>query len=257
MEDPPQESAPTATSRRGVLRAIVKAPDSYGLLFVVLIVGYVLFTINWSGSWAVIVRNGWLCLTALLAFWTSRVPHRIMVAVCVVSGLTFTAAVIVALQGQTVADGAVVLLVAALIFTAPFAIGWRNFQHQKVTGETIMGALCIYVLIGMIFATLDYGIELASGTYFAQPGPHGPADFIYFSYITMATVGYGDLTPAPGLPRTTSALEALVGQIFLVVLVARLVAMYTPSFMRRAEIRRQMAEDEKKADRGDLPDTSV
>ena len=116
------------------------------------------------------------------------------------SGLTFVAAVVVALQGKTVADGAVVLLVAALVFTAPIAIGWRTFQHQTVNGETIMGALCIYVLIGMIFATLDYGIELASGTYFAQPGPHGPADFIYFSYITMATVGYGDLTPAPGLP---------------------------------------------------------
>ena len=46
----------------------------------------------------------------------------------------------------------------------------------------------------------------------------------------MATVGYGDLTPAIGLPRTNAVLEALMGQIFLVVLVARLVAMYTPSF---------------------------
>ena len=54
--------------------------------------------------------------------------------------------------------------------------------------------------------------------------------FAYFSYITMATVGYGDLTPATGLPRTNAVLEALIGQIFLVVLVARLVTMYTPSF---------------------------
>ena len=113
-----------------------------------------------------------------------------------------------------------------------------------MNGETILGALCIYVLIGMMFATLDYGIELASGTYFAQPGPHGPPDFVYFSYITMATVGYGDLTPAPGLPRTSSVLEALMGQIFLVVLVARLVAMYSPTFMRRGEILRQKEEDQ-------------
>jgi hypothetical protein len=159
------------------------------------------------------------------------------------AGLTFLAAVVVALQGKTVADGAVVLLVSALVLTAPIAIAWRNLQHHSVTGETIMGALCIYVLIGMIFATLDYGIQLVSGTYFAQPGSHGPSDFVYFSYITMATVGYGDLTPAPGLPRTTSALEALVGQIFLVVLVARLVSMYTPSAARRGEIRRQMDQD--------------
>ncbi len=243
MEDRSEKPASEKPTKRGVLRAVIEAPDSYGLLFALLIVDYVLLTIDWSGSWSLIVRTGVFCLTALLGFWTSRVPPRIMLGVAVASGLTFAAAVVVALQGKTVADGAVVLLSSALVLTTPVAIGWRTFQHQKVTGETIMGALCIYVLIGMIFATLDYGIDLTSGTYFAQPGPHGPPDFVYFSYITMATVGYGDLTPAPGLPRTTSALEALVGQIFLVVLVARLVAMYTPSFMRRAEIRRQLEVD--------------
>ena len=250
MEDRSGEPAPEKPSRRSVLRAIIEAPDSYGLLFAVLIVDYVLFTVSWSGAWALIVRSGWLCASVLLAFWTSRVPPRIMAAVSAASGLTFVVTVVVALQGKTVADGAVVLLVSALVFTAPIAVAWRSLKHQTVTGETIMGALCIYIMIGMIFGSLDYGIQLTSGTYFAQPGPHGPPDFIYFSYITMATVGYGDLTPAPGLPRTTSALEALVGQIFLVVLVARLVAMYTPGFMRRAEIRHQLDSDhENRAER--------
>jgi Ion channel len=244
MEDQVEERAPEKVSGRGVLRAIIRAPDSYGLLFCVLIVDFVVLTIGWSGAGALILRTGLLCLTSVLAFWTSRVPGRIMLAVAVASGLTFVASVVVALQGQTVADGAIVLLVAALVLTTPIAIGWRTFQHQTVNVETIMGALCIYVLIGMMFATLDYGIQLASATYFAQPGQHGPPDFVYFSYITMSTVGYGDLTPAPGLPRTTSVLEALIGQIFLVVLVARLVAMYTPTLMRRGEIRRQEEKDQ-------------
>jgi hypothetical protein len=73
-------------------------------------------------------------------------------------------------------------------------------------------------------------------SFFAQPGQHGPADFAYFSYITMATVGYGDLSPATGLPRSYAVLEALMGQIFLVVLVARLVGMYTPSFRWSQEL---------------------
>jgi hypothetical protein len=243
MGERPDEPAPEKVPRRGVLRAIIEAPDSYGLLFCVLIVDFVVLTIGWSGAGALILRTGWLCVTSVLAFWTSRVPRRIMLPVAVASGLTFVSAVVVALQGQTVADGAVVLLVSALVLTTPIAIGWRIFQEETVTGETIMGALSIYVLIGMIFATLDYGIQLVSGVYFAQPGAHGPPDFVYFSYITMATVGYGDLTPAPGFPRTTSALEALVGQIFLVVLVARLVAMYSPTVVRRGEIRRQLEED--------------
>ena len=85
--------------------------------------------------------------------------------------------------------------------------------------------------IGLVFANADYGVQLVSGnSFFAQSGHHGPADFAYFSYITMTTVGYGDLTPATGLPRTNAVFEALLGQIFLVVLVARLVGMYTPSF---------------------------
>ncbi len=89
--------------------------------------------------------------------------------------------------------------------------------------------MCIYVLIGLIFANFDYGIQLVSGTsFFAQSGRHGLPDFVYFSYITMATVGYGDFTPAPGLPRTMAVLDALVGQVFLVVLLARLVSLYRP-----------------------------
>jgi hypothetical protein len=114
-----------------------------------------------------------------------------------------------------------------LLVAAPIAIGWRILHHERVTAETLAGAVCIYVMIGMIFTNLDYGLQLASGRdFFAQSGHHGLADFSYFSYITMATVGYGDLTPATGLPRTLAVLEALTGQVFLVVLLARLVSMY-------------------------------
>ena len=115
-------------------------------------------------------------------------------------------------------------------------------HHSRVTTQTVLGALCIYVLIGLVFANVDYGVQLVSGhSFFAQPGDHGPGDFAYFSYITMATVGYGDLTPATGLPRTNAVLEALIGQIFLVVLVARLVGMYTPSFRWAHELHGEAA----------------
>ena len=248
---PAAPTEPAAASRRQVFRAMLRAPDSYGLVFVSLIVYYVLLTIDWDSRLALLVRVAWLCLTTLLAFHTSRVPRRAMVAVVFATALTFVAAVVVILLGHTQADGGIVLLAAVLVLSTPFAIGWRNLQNRTVTGETIMGALCIYVLIGLIFATVDYGYQLASTRpYFAQSGTHGTSDFVYFSYITMSTVGYGDLTPASGLPRTTAALEALTGQIFLVVLVARLVAMYTPSVLRRAELREQLEGDAGRAGRG-------
>src|SRR5215475_13650848 len=100
-------------SHRGLLRALIEAPDSYGLLFALLIADYIVLTINWSGAAALITRTGLLALTSLLAFWTSRVPRRVMQAVAVASALTLVIAVVVAIQGQTVADGAIVLLAAA------------------------------------------------------------------------------------------------------------------------------------------------
>jgi hypothetical protein len=235
---------PDQRTRRQALRDIVLGPDSYGIVFLFLLVDYVFLTAGWNGAVALIVSAIWLGLTVLLAFRTSEVPHRLMLAVRLAVALTVVAAVGVSLGGGDRASGTVVILVSLLVLASPIAIGWRILHHTRVTSQTVLGALCIYVLIGLVFANADYGVQLVSGnSFFAQSGHHGPADFAYFSYITMATVGYGDLTPAIGLPRTNAVLEALMGQIFLVVLVARLVAMYTPSFRWGHELHGGAADD--------------
>ena len=232
----PSVSAPG--SHWSVLRAVALGPDSYGLVFLLLIGDYVLLTSGWRGSAALIVSSVWLGATVLLAFHTSRVPRRFMNVVRLAVGVVILAALVAGLAGGDEAAGSILLVISALVVASPVAIGWRIAHHSTVTAQTILGALSIYVLIGLIFANADYGYQLAAGSsFFAQSGHHGPADFGYFSFITMATVGYGDLTPAVGLPRTFAVLEALTGQIFLVVLVARLVTLYTPRHGLRAELR--------------------
>jgi hypothetical protein len=236
----PQQQAPVG--RLAALRDIVLGPDSYGIVLMFLVVDYVFLTVGWTGSAAVIVTAIWLGLTVLLAFRTSEVPHRLMLVVRVAVAVIVVAAVAVAFGGGNRATGTIVILSSLLVLASPVAIGWRILHHTRVTTQTVLGALCIYVLIGLVFSNFDYGVQLVSGnSFFAQPGQHGPADFAYFSYITMATVGYGDLTPATGLPRTNAVLEALMGQIFLVVLVARLVGMYTPTFRWSHELGREPA----------------
>jgi hypothetical protein len=237
---PQTPQQPVERSRLAALRDIVLGPDSYGIVFVFLVVDYVFLTVGWRGGAAIIVSVAWLGLTVLLAFRTSEVPHRLMLIVRVAVAVVVLAAVAVAFGGGDRADGTVVILSSLLVLASPIAIGWRILHHSRVTTQTVLGALCIYILIGLIFANADYGVQLVSGhSFFAQAGEHGPADFAYFSYITMATVGYGDLTPALGLPRTNAVLEALIGQIFLVVLVARLVGMYTPTFRWGHELGRE------------------
>lgn len=231
-------------SRKQVLRLITRAPDSYVLLLILLVADYVTLTVEWTGNAAFLVRTVLFVLTVLLAFHTSRVPQRIMNVVRVGVAVTVLAAIGVAIAGGDQANGAVILLTSILVFTSTVAIGWRILHHQQVSGETIAGAVCIYVLIGMIFAVFDYGLQLASGSsFFAQQGHHGLPDFAYFSYITMATVGYGDLTPASGLPRTMSVLDALIGQIFLVVLLARLVSMYRGPVGWRDDLRERIRDE--------------
>ena len=230
--DAVEKTAATGTDKttrmnpRTLLRLAARAPDSYVLLLALLVVDYVMLTVPWTGSAAALVRTLLFALTVLLAFHTSRVPPRLMKVVRVGVAVAMLAAFVVVINPDIQTNDAEILITSGLLLTAPFAIGWRIVHHQKVSGETIAGAICIYILIGMIFADLDYGVQLASGRFFAQPGPHGLPDFAYFSYVTMATVGYGDLTPTTGFPRTLSVLDALVGQIFLVVLLARLVSMY-------------------------------
>ena len=87
-----------------------------------------------------------------------------------------------------------------------------------------MGAVCIYLLLGLIFTFLYGAIAaLGSGPFFAQGTDGTPSIRLYFSYVTLATLGYGDYTAANALGRSLSVSEALLGQLYLVTVIALLV----------------------------------
>ena len=101
----------------------------------------------------------------------------------------------------------------------------RMAEHMKVTVQTVLAVLAAYVMFGLFFTFIDSGIGHISGHFFAQSGAHSQSDYAYLSYITLTTVGFGDLTPGTGIARSIIILEALMGQIFLVTLVARMVSL--------------------------------
>lgn len=89
----------------------------------------------------------------------------------------------------------------------------------------MLGAVCIYVLIGMMFAFVYAAIDgIGSAPFFVQTSHATTPDFLYFSFITQTTVGYGDFTAAADLGRALSVLEALIGQLHLVTIIAVLVS---------------------------------
>jgi len=98
---------------------------------------------------------------------------------------------------------------------------------SRVAKQTVAGALCTYVLLGLLFAFLFLAVaDLRNDPFFAQAGAHQQSEYLYFSFVTLTTLGFGDLSPHVGLPQGLTVLEALSGQIFLVTMVARLVTLW-------------------------------
>ena len=214
--------------RKGVIRDAARASDSYGLLLILVLIDYVMLSVGWTGGWVLVVSTAFIGLTALLAFHTSHVRGRALEAVRIAAAIAIVGAIVSAVIGGQRGHGVVFGICALLVLTSPIVILRRIFSKPQVTVESLLGAVCVYVLLGLVFAYADFSMQLVGGDpFFAQSGGHGAPDYVYFSFITQTTVGYGDLTPAVGLPRTMAVLQALAGQIFLVVLVARLVSMLT------------------------------
>lgn len=126
------------------------------------------------------------------------------------------------------------LSMTLLIAGTQVAIIVHAVRRGTVTIDTVMGALCVYLLLGLLFATLAAFYADAVGPFFAQSGTHPPGDYVYFSFITLETVGYGDLTPAAPLPRVLAFMEGLIGQLYLVTVIAVLVSNLRPGMMGKS-----------------------
>jgi hypothetical protein len=179
--------------------------------------------------------------TALSGMWRNvgRIGLIIGAALGLANGVT-------AEQGQTLMG--VASLSFAVVLTISFvAVYIYILQSSEVTFQTTYAALSCYLMVGLIFALVDLATYIFAGnSFFAQAGSHPPGDFAYFSFITMTTVGYGDLTPRVGFPRSLAVLEAVAGQMVLVTLVARTVA----------SVSHQSWSDRRASRRGKEPDAS-
>lgn len=114
----------------------------------------------------------------------------------------------------------------------------RIMKVKKVTADNIYGAACVYILIGLSWSFVYGLIEFLNPGSFSIPDLPEKAqalalqhdklfDFIYFSFVTITTLGYGDIVPVAKIAKMLSVLESLIGQLFIALLVARLVGLYT------------------------------
>jgi hypothetical protein len=165
--------------------------------------------------------------TLIAAVWTAGVRGGTRVA-ALVALLAVVASMIVWIVRGDFPPAPAAIVNGLLVGVAPVAIArglLRDLRERhEVTITTLSGVLAVYLLAGMFFSFV-YGLigAVDADALFAQITDSDRQDQLYFSFVTLCTVGYGDLTPAGGLTRAFSVAEMLVGQIYLVTIVSLIV----------------------------------
>jgi voltage-gated potassium channel Kch len=116
-------------------------------------------------------------------------------------------------------------LATLLVVAVPVAIVSGLRDSRTVSVQTVFGAIAVYLVVGLAFAlAMNLDARITGDRYFAQVTSATLSDYVYFSYVTLATLGYGDLTPATAAGRLLAVTETIAGSLYLVTAVSLVVS---------------------------------
>jgi len=172
--------------------------------------------------------------TVWLTLRTSHARRGVRIVADIVLGLAAVAAVASFFVHQPGNElGGIFAICCLLYLIAPFSIVRHLILRSQIDTETLLGAIAAYLLIGMFFAfAYKAAGEFGSAPFFGAAGDGTLTQDLFFSFVTMTTVGYGNLVPAANPGQTFAVLEAVTGQLFLVVAVGKIISALQP---RRGE----------------------
>lgn len=215
---------------RGERIPSLRGGHSYGVVLVAMVIpiAYALAVPDKTG-WnraLTAVLFGAAIMISLVVVQAHPLVQRIAAVLLVAVVVT---AVLDAITGSKSLGGISRAIVGIMIALAPLTLARGVSRHLReegqVTLDAVFGAVAIYLMLGAMFASIDNAVgALSSDGFFAQGDNQSFETYLYFSYTTLATVGYGDFTPGPSLARALAITEALTGQLYLVTVVAVLVS---------------------------------
>jgi Ion channel len=218
----PAAARPGRVRRRrgGPSRAVYR----WGVVLLMLIASFTFAMIAPAGAWPRVVTALLQGAAVLAALSRAKVNRRLAGLALAAVAVAVVVAAVAALGGRYRA-GVADVADATLLVLVPVAVVLEFRRDLTATVQSVMAALCIYVVLGMLFATVASAVSVFSGLpYFVGRASTNSSDYVYFSFITLATVGYGDLVPALRLGRALAVLEGLSGQLYLVTVVALVVS---------------------------------
>ncbi len=126
------------------------------------------------------------------------------------------------------------LLVALLFYSFTTVIAFNSLlTGNRIDANMLMGSICVYILVGICWSIFYYFEAVIHPGAFkgiaADTGKQQFTELLYYSYVTLSTLGYGDITPVTPIARTLAFLEALFGQFYIAILVASFVGMHLTS----------------------------
>jgi hypothetical protein len=128
---------------------------------------------------------------------------------------------------------------AGFVVIAVWCVATQVFTSPEINADRVVGAVTLYLLVGVLWAIAYAVIErsnVGSFTGVTEPLTHGwSSDWLYFSFVTMTTLGYGDITPVSATARTFAYLQAVFGQFYIAILVAGLVSAYITSHLASSD----------------------
>jgi hypothetical protein len=221
-----------ARALRRLLRSF-RSTESYGLVLLMIIVTYVLATSlseRWGASIVLFVQIA----TVRLALHTSG-ARRGLLAVANALFVVAAAGAVANLfsEHDSALRSLVFVLSSGLYVVAPVSIVRHIGYRRQVDQETMLGALAAYLLIGMAFAfAYRFVGSVQAGPFFGADGEGTVSQDLFFSFITLTTTGYGNLIPADNPGQSLAVLEALLGQLFLITAVGKIVTAWRPKAWR-------------------------
>jgi hypothetical protein len=207
----------------------------YGAVLVMLMITFAFLAAAPHDKWTDPVRVALTGCTLMLTLSTTPQINprltwilRAFVLIALVASLAALGATTDASQGTSA------ILTALLVGLMPTVIVIGVKDQPAVNAQSVFGAICMYILLGLFFALLYGAIGALGPDPFFASGVTGTSnEFLYFSFVTMTTTGYGDFTAASDLGRTLAVTEALLGQLYIVTVLALIVTRFSGAVRRK------------------------
>jgi hypothetical protein len=215
---------------------VERIANAFGLVLLLVLATYALGSLTpfkgWTGALITLIAG----TAAVVGLAGAEARPGIVRSAAVLTLLAVVLAILSAAFDDLHILAASSFIVVVLQLVATAAILRSVVTESEVGFRTILGAISVYLILGLLFTFLYGALDrVQSGDFFGAGSPVHTGDMVFFSFTTLTTTGFGDLVPAGQPGRMFAGLEMLIGQIFLVTLVAGLVSLWRP----RGKVRSQ------------------